>query len=383
MKIGLYLHLPFCKKKCPYCDFFSVTQIPDEKLYLQALSREIDLLSDFLNKTFSLNTITIDTFYAGGGTPSLFSPSFFERLFERLSKTFDFKPLELTIEVNPESFNSEKAKGYKMAGFNRVSLGVQTFQKGGLNFLRRIHTPKESFLAIESALKAGFENISLDFIYAWKGEGLKTLKKDLDLALSFEVTHLSFYELTLYPETPFFKEYRKDAYFSNEKRVLMLFSFIRDYLQANGFQQYEISNYARPGFECRHNLKYWKLEPYLGIGAGAVSRIGNLRFENIKNLEKYYDKLLKDRSLPNRIIEKLDNFELAKEYLFMGLRLVEGIEMSRLKELGYMLKKEALLMLKKGGLIRLFLDRLSLTEKGMSLHNQVVKFLWNNLERLV
>ncbi len=382
MKLGLYLHIPFCKKKCPYCDFFSVTQKPDEELYLKALTKEIKLSSDFLKKQFEANKVTIDTFYAGGGTPSLISPSFFEKIFEKLSKTFDFKPLELTLEANPESLTLEKARDYKYVGFNRLSLGVQTFQKRGLKFLGRIHSPKESFLAIDAAFKAGFKNISLDFIYGWKGEGLKTLKKDLDLAFSSGATHLSFYELTLYPETTFFKKHQKDLYFLDEKRVLKLFSFIRNYLLDKGFHQYEISNYARSGFECRHNLKYWKMEPYIGIGAGAVSRIGNYRFENIKNLEKYFEKLLKEEILPNRIIERLDNFELAKEYIFMGLRLVEGIEISKLRDLGYILKEEALSLLVKSGYLRLSEEKMALTEKGMSLHNQVVKFLWKNLERL-
>lgn len=382
MKLGLYLHIPFCKKKCPYCDFFSVSQKPDEKLYLKALSKEIKLVSVFLKKHFKAEKITIDTFYAGGGTPSLFSPFFFEKLFEKLSKFFDFKPLELTLEANPESLSFEKARDYRAVGFNRLSLGVQTFQKKGLRFLERFHSPKENFLAIERSLRAGFENLSLDFIYGWKGEGLKTLKKDLALAFSSGATHLSFYELTLYPETPFFKKYEKDTYFFNERRILELFSFIRNYLNANGFYQYEISNYSRPGFECRHNLKYWKMEPYLGIGAGAVSRIENFRFENTKNLEEYYEKLLNKEVLPNRIIERFDNLELVKEYVFLGLRLLEGIKISELKVLGYLFKKEALLLLQKKGLIRIFEERIVLSEKGMPLHNQVVKFIWNNLEKV-
>jgi oxygen-independent coproporphyrinogen-3 oxidase len=382
MKIGLYLHLPFCKKKCPYCDFFSVEELPQEDLYLKALLKELELLSKFLEKYFQEKRITIETFYAGGGTPSLFSPFFYERLFESLSQTFEFSPIELTLEANPESLTFKKAKNYKAVGFNRISLGIQTFQKRGLKFLQRIHSPKESISAIEGALKAGFENISLDFIYGWVGQGVKSLEKDLKLALTFKIKHLSFYELTLYPGTPFYKKFGKNPSFLREKRLLKLYSFLRNYLYNQGFFQYEISNYARPGFEAKHNLKYWKIEPYLGIGAGAVSRIGNLRFENTKKLKEYFEKLLEKKVLPHRLIEKLDNFEFAKEYLFMGLRLVEGINLSKLNTLGYTIEKGALFLLEKRGYLKISKDSLSLSEKGMSLHNQVVKFLWDHLVKV-
>ncbi|MGC9017329.1 MAG: radical SAM family heme chaperone HemW [Caldimicrobium sp.] len=382
MRIGLYLHLPFCKKKCPYCDFFSVEELPQEDLYLKALLKELELLSKFLKKYFQEERITIETFYAGGGTPSLFSPFFYERLFESLSQTFEFSPIELTLEANPESLTFEKAKDYRSLGFNRISLGIQTFQKRGLRFLQRIHSLKESIRAIEGALKAGFENISLDFIYGWIGQGVKSLEKDLKLALTFKIKHLSFYELTLYPGTPFYKKFGKNPSFLREKRLLNLYSFLRNYLYNQGFFQYEISNYARPGFEAKHNLKYWKIEPYLGIGAGAVSRIGNLRFENTKKLKEYFEKLLEKKVLPHRLIEKLDNFEFAKEYLFMGLRLVEGINLSKLNTLGYTIEKGALFLLEKRGYLKISKDSLSLSEKGMSLHNQVVKFLWDHLVKV-
>ncbi len=228
---------------------------------------------------------------------------------------------------------------------------------------------------MQASKKAGFENVSLDLIYGWKNEGMETLKKDLELALSYNVKHLSFYELTIYPGTPFYKKYGKNPSFLKEKRLLKLFNFIKTYLQERGFYQYEISNYARPGFECKHNLKYWKLEPYLGIGAGAVSRIEKLRFENIKNLKKYFKMLLEENLLPNRVIETLNNFELAKEYLFMGLRITQGIEISKLRDLGYNLRKEALLILEKKGYLKISEDRLALSKRGMPLHNQVVKFL--------
>ncbi len=382
MVSGLYLHLPFCLSKCPYCDFFSIPKRPDEELYLKALEVEINLKAEYLTRNLTGSKREILTFYAGGGSPSLFSPSFFERFFMILERYFPFKPLELTLEANPEGFTYERARAYREIGFNRLSLGIQTFQPKGLFFLGRRHSKKDALSAIEAGLKGGFKNISLDFIYGWKGQGSSTLKKDLDLALAFEITHLSFYELTIYPETPFYKLYGRKPAFLREKKLIDLKKLIKDTLSTAGFMQYELSNFTKPSFECRHNLLYWEVQPYLGIGAGAVSRIGNLRFKNTEDLKTYYKSLLEERALPQEILETLDFKELAKEYLFMGLRLTKGIEFSKLEELNYKINEDALIYLYKRDLIDREPERFRLTDKGSLLHNQVVKFLWNNLERL-
>lgn len=382
MEIGLYLHLPFCLSKCPYCDFFSVVQRPDETLYLKALEAEINLKAEYLANLGNEKRIKILTFYAGGGCPSLFSPAFFERVFKLLERHFIFEPLELTLEANPEGFTYEKARAYLEVGFNRLSLGIQTFQAKGLSFLGRRHSAKEALSAIEVALKAGFKNISLDFLYGWKGQGRATLKKDIDLALSFAITHLSFYELTIYPETPFYKLYGRRPAFLREKKLMDFKKILGDKLSASGFRQYEISNFAQPSFECLHNLLYWEVKPYLGIGAGAVSRVGNLRFKNIEDLKTYHKALLEKKVLPQVILETLNSRELAKEYLFMGLRLTKGVEISKLEGYGYKIVKSALTYLHLKGLIERDNNRFWLTERGSLLHNQVVKFLWNNLVRL-
>jgi len=387
LKVGLYLHVPFCKAKCPYCDFYSETTQPEEELYLKALEREIEKVSAFLERKLEIPFLEIDTFYAGGGTPSLLSPSFYEKLFKKLSISFKFNPSELTIEANPESLTPDKAKAYREIGFNRLSLGIQTFSKRGLRFLGRIHGPKKAIKALEGALKASFTNLNLDFIYGWKGEGLKTLERDLKLALSFHPTHLSFYELTIYPNTPFYHLYGENPAFLKERRLFKLAERIEKFLGEKGFRHYEISNYALPGYECKHNLKYWEVKPYLGIGAGAVSRIGNLRMKNHENLKLYFEKIFSEREPPFEILEVLNERELAKEYLFMGLRLTEGIEMERLKERGYKIKEEPLNLLVERGLLGIKEDikegqeiqKIALTKKGRFLHNQVVKFLWEAL----
>ncbi len=383
IKAGLYLHIPFCIKKCPYCDFYSLSIKPSkylEKKYLTAIKKELTLLKTFLEEKFNIKNISFITFYAGGGTPSLLSPSFYEELFNLLTQIFDFSPEELTLEANPETLTLEKVKAFYKAGFNRISLGVQSFSQKGLKFLERIHSLKDTFKALELIIKGGFKNISLDFIFGWRGQGEKTLQKEILKALEFSPSHLSFYELTLEKGTPFYKRFKGKKSWINEKKLIRLYKIIEETLKAHGYKRYEISNYALSGFECRHNLIYWKLEPYLGIGASSVSRIENLRWENPRNFRYYLNSLLKENKLPLKVIEVLDNYEFAKEYIFMGLRLKEGISLEELKNnYGYAIFEETLNSLKKEKLIEEKNKRISLTFKGKLLHNQVVALLWKNL----
>lgn len=381
MELALYVHIPFCTKKCPYCDFYSVPGIPDERQYLKALLREIDLVKYHHEELFSEGLPRIKTFYVGGGTPSVFSPIFYEKLLDKLSQTLLFQPVELSIEANPESLTLEKAKGYRVLGFNRISLGIQSFDPRGLKFLQRRHSLREAILAIENVHKAGFENISLDLIYGWRGQGVKTLQKELQLALFLNPSHLSLYELTLYPKTPFFKKY-SGLNFLGEKRLLTLANLIENELLSNGYLHYEISNYAKEGFECKHNLSYWKVEPYLGLGAGAVSRISKYRFKNPENIKKYYEYILDKGTLPIIIIENLNSKELIKEKIFMNLRLTEGLNLSEIRGYSFRLKEEALEKLCKKGLLSIDKDNLRLTPKGRFLHQRVVAYLWDNLEEI-
>jgi len=232
LEAGLYLHVPFCTKKCPYCDFFSipVSYSKDlENTYLKAIKKELKLLKEFLPSITRINNINFITFYAGGGTPSLLSPEFYESLFNFLAKEFNFSPKELTLEANPETLSLEKLKGFYQAGFNRLSLGVQSFFQKGLNFLGRIHTPKQIAKTINQALKAGFSNLSLDFIFGWKGQGEKTLKKEILKALRFHPSHFSFYELTIEKNTPFYFLYHHKFWIS-EKKLEKLYKIIEENL---------------------------------------------------------------------------------------------------------------------------------------------------------
>ncbi|MFN3568559.1 MAG: coproporphyrinogen-III oxidase family protein, partial [Caldimicrobium sp.] len=274
------------------------------------------------------------------------------------------------------------AKEYRKVGINRISLGVQTFQERGLNSLKRAHSVREIYLALEYIYRANFSNFSLDFIYGWPGQGLKTLEKDLNIISNINPPHLSFYELTIYPNTPFYKIYGKNPNFLREERMIKLSKFLKSYLKTNGYRHYELSNYAKPGYEARHNLYYWRGKNYLGLGAGAVSRIGNVRFQNVKNLDHYYSALLKENRLPHYVLEKLDSLAECKEKIFMGLRLKEGIDLSEINSLGYHIEDEAINYLMKKKILEKNERRIYLSEKGSFLHNQVVKFLWRFLKKL-
>ena len=383
VNLGLYLHVPFCLKKCPYCDFYSIekkiTKYLENK-FLKALKEELKLLKDFLEERFEIKALSFITFYAGGGTPSLLSPYFYEDLFNFLTKNFKFSPKELTLEANPETLTLEKTKAFYEIGFNRISLGVQSFSSRGLKFLGRLHTQKNIFKALGFIKKSGFKNFSLDFIFGWKGQGEKTLEREILKALNFKPPHLSFYELTLEKGTPFYQIFKGKKYWIKDEKLMNLYKTIEETLEKKGYERYEISNYAIPNYECKHNLLYWKLKPYLGLGPSATSRIENLRWENPRNLNYYLNSLLKEKKLPLKIIENLNSYELAKEYIFMGLRLKEGISLKELKrKYNYYLPKNALDTLIRENLIKKEKGRIFLTFKGKLLHNQVVYYLWEKL----
>ncbi|AIH03372.1 radical SAM family heme chaperone HemW [Thermodesulfobacterium commune] len=374
IRVALYLHVPFCVKKCPYCDFYSLPHVPseeEEKTYLHALKTEVLYLKDFVEK-LSGTEIKITTFYAGGGTPSLLSHGFYQELFEFLSSQFKFTPVELTLEANPDTLTPEKIKGFLKTGFNRLSLGVQSLSKKGLKTLQRTYNLKTALKALETAASL-FPNLSIDFIFGWKGQGLKTLEEEIKKALSFSPTHLSFYELTLEHETPF-------SAFSPNKPVELFYQFIEHTLESQGYLRYEISNYARPGFECKHNLFYWEVKPYVGLGPSAVSRMANLRWQNPKDLKIYIETLLTEKKLPLTPLELLKPLDFAKEYVFMGLRLKKGINLRNLTaKFGYYLDPWLLKNLIEKGLIERKGNRVSLTSHGTLFHNQVVKLLWETL----
>ena len=314
---SLYVHVPFCRKKCKYCDFFSGNFPRFKPHYRRALLRELSLRSPEFSQ--------FPTIYFGGGTPSTMEPNFFEPI---LAKVGQFS--EVTVEFNPEDAVEWKLRELSLIGVNRISLGVQSFSEERLKVLGRTQTPQENMKAVETVCSV-FRNVSIDLIYGIPGQTVEEFLKDLKTAVSFPIKHISLYALTVYEETPLFREVAsKRVELPPEETVFKMYSEAVSLLESHGFKRYEISNFAVPGFESKHNLTYWRLKNYLGIGASAASFQTNKYWKNIANLERYVESLEREE-LPVEEEETYTEEEVLKLKLIMGLRLTEGVNLKDLK----------------------------------------------------
>ncbi|HET8917020.1 MAG TPA: radical SAM family heme chaperone HemW [Candidatus Binatia bacterium] len=329
---SLYVHIPYCISKCPYCDFNShvVPEIPEAN-YTEALIQELNQYA----RVNHWRDRSVQTIFFGGGTPSTFQPSSIARILERANVLFPIdSACEITLETNPGTVESANFAGYRSYGVNRISVGVQSFQPHLLNFLGRVHSADEAVKALQVIGDAGFENFSLDLIYANPGQTLRDLENDLETALGFQSPHLSAYNLTIEEGTPFHHEYRSGRIrLLSEDQEIAMAELIEQRLSDAGLQRYEISNYARPGFHSRHNLNYWQSGDYLGIGAGAHShkRVANhgiygQRWWNEKHPARYMSKISESGQAVIDA-EESDLSRAAGEYMFSGLRLMEGISL--------------------------------------------------------
>ena len=327
---SLYIHIPYCISKCPYCDFNShvVAEIPETQ-YASALRRELDSFS----ASRDWHERPVQSIFFGGGTPSTFAPASIGRLLKQIAATFPIQlDCEITLEANPGTVDEANFYGYHDAGVNRISIGVQSFQPCWLNFLGRAHSADEARQALQTVRRAGFRNFNLDLIYANPGQSLCDLEADLNEALEFQPPHLSAYNLTFEEGTPFHHEYRAGRIrpLSEEEEIAMAI-LIEEKLRAAGLQRYEISNYARPGARSRHNVNYWRGGDYLGLGAGAHSYIRRdgkplfgKRWSNEKNPARYMA-LVRESGRATVDQEEIDQTRAAGEFMFMGLRMTEGV----------------------------------------------------------
>ena len=380
---SLYVHIPYCLSKCPYCDFNShvVADIPEQG-YVDALLSELAHYGD----SEEWRGRTAQTIFFGGGTPSTFKPESIGKLLAWIAATFPIEAdCEITLEANPGTVDSQKFLGYRDAGVNRISIGVQSFQPRLLKFLGRIHGVEEAMRALDIVRRAKFASFSLDLIYANPGQTLDELAADLDSALSFQPPHLSAYNLTFEEGTPFHHEYRagKTKSLSEDEEIAMA-ELIETKLAAAGLLRYEISNYARPNCHSRHNVNYWRGGNYLGLGAGAHSyrrnsdhRTGR-RWNNEKNPAKYMAQI-GQRGQAVVDFEELDRNKAASEFMFLGLRMTEGISPVAFRERFGEFPWEAFPRIKdliEGMLLEVKHGFLRLTKKGQLVANSIfVEFL--------
>ena len=334
LPFSLYIHIPYCVSKCPYCDFNShVVPVIPEGGYTDALLRELEhygSLDEWRGRT-------VRSIFFGGGTPSTFKPASIGKLLAWVAATFPINlDCEITLEANPGTVDSDKFCGYRDAGVNRISIGVQSFQPRILKFLGRVHSAEEARQALDVVRQVGFDNFSFDLIYANPGQTLTELEADLDQALEIHPPHLSAYNLAFEEGTPFHHEYRfgRIKSLSEDEEVAMA-ELIEGKLLDAGLNRYEISNYARADCHSRHNVNYWRGGDYLGIGAGAHSfrqvkahNVYGQRWSNEKNPGHYMAKISK---LSQAVVEReeTDLTKAAGEFMFLGLRMTEGVSTQR------------------------------------------------------
>lgn len=321
---ALYLHIPFCRRKCPYCDFYSVAEDPGKLAgYPSLLLRHLQLAREQGAKG------PFETVFFGGGTPSLLPAAAVAEILAAARELFGFAPhAEISLEANPGTVTAASLEGYHRAGVNRLSLGVQSLQPDHLRRLGRIHDAAQAREAVALARSAGFDHLSLDLIFGLPGQDLADLAAELQTFLALEPEHLSVYGLTIEEETPFHHQHRQgELSLPTEETAAAMFLDLHRRLTGSGFEHYEISNYARPGFACRHNQRYWRRQPYLGIGAGAHSFRAEgwgSRCSVAPDLQSYAAALAAGLD-PAEPLESFDRRGAMAETLYLGLRTAEGV----------------------------------------------------------
>lgn len=321
---GLYIHIPFCERKCGYCDFYSLTTLHRRGEFVDALLKEISLVAPQFSHLF------FDTVFFGGGTPTVLSTAQLAKIRDSLHRNFHIADDgEFTIEANPGTITLARLRDLRHMGFNRLSMGVQSFQPEDLRFLGRIHTAKEALENFAAARTAGFQNINLDLMTAFPGLTAERFQRTLDTAVRLQPEHLSCYTLIFEPNTPFYEKMKRGKLKPvGSDREADFYRQTNQVLSEAGYTAYEISNFARkPDWRCRHNLKYWRHDVYLGFGPSAHSFFPPKRWWNARSLSGYLH-LLKENKLPRRAEEQLDQKTLEYEYIFLNLRLREGIDLA-------------------------------------------------------
>ena len=364
---GLYIHIPFCKQACHYCDFHFSTNQGTRTILAQAIASELKLQSDYLSGEL------IETIYFGGGTPSLLSDKELEIIFSAIYTNFQLATApEITLEANPDDLTRQKLVELKSIGVNRLSIGIQSFDDTVLTFFNRAHSATEALQCVALSREVGFDNLSLDLIYSIPGQDLTGWKKNIEQAISLQPEHISAYSLTVEDKTVFGHRQKKGTLKPLEEREsIENFEVLIDSLVLAGFEQYEISNFCKPGYYSKHNSSYWKQKKYLGVGPSAHSYNFESRQSNISN-NSQYTKSINSGTVPCEI-EILNKENKINEYIFTTLRTQWGCDIEYLKkELGYdLLQSKVLKMLLEKQFINLENKVLTLTRSGKFLADQI------------
>lgn len=371
MPKAVYIHIPFCNRICPYCDFTKyVLRGQPVKEYLFALRKEMEVMVA-TNPPQQINTI-----FVGGGTPSTLTPEQMGHLFDSITSIFPLaENIEFTMEVNPECINEEKLKVMKAGGVNRLSFGVQTFDPTLLKKLGRLHTKEHVFSAIRQAKEVGFTNLSIDLMFGLPEQSLASLEKTLELAFSLPVTHFSTYSLQVEEGTHFYRLDQKGKLsLPTEDEEVRMFELIIRGMEKHGFYQYEISNFAINGFESKHNLTYWRNEEYYGVGVGAHGYVRGVRYANVSLLDQYME-WVNESGLAQETRHKVTRQEAMEEQMMLGLRTKQGVHKEVfLEKFGVELESvygRQLKDLLTSGLLETDGSRYYLSKKGMFLGNEV------------
>ena len=369
-ELGIYVHIPFCKQKCNYCDFISYTNKCEE---IECLKKEIDL--------FDFKDYIVTTIYIGGGTPSFIDSKYIKDImntvYEKVNKDNIDDNAEITIELNPGTVTKEKLEDYKEVEINRLSIGLQSTNDKLLKEIGRIHNFKQFLDAYNLVKETGFENINVDLMLGLPNQTIKDLKESLDIIIKLNPNHVSCYSLIVEEETKLYEQVEKgEIHLPDEELERNMYWYIKNTLELNGYNQYEISNFSKKEKESRHNMNCWNQEEYIGFGVAAHSYINNTRFSNTINVEDYITNINNGNNQKNVTIEEKQTLEDKKnEFMMLGFRKIDGVDISKFKEKfvdnPIYLYKEKLNKLVEEGLIEIDLNNIKLTNKGIDLANLV------------
>jgi oxygen-independent coproporphyrinogen-3 oxidase len=367
---GIYIHIPFCKKLCFYCDFYHIVSVKDSSSFVEALLKETSQRKDYLKNE------TVTTIYFGGGTPSVFSVEEIGRILTNINNNFTISnDCEITIELNPDDVTPLYLRSLRLLNINRISLGIQSWHDPDLKMLNRRHDSAQAALALRNSLSAGFNNVTIDLIYGIPGMTVKDWESNLDFSFSFDIKHLSAYHLTIEQGTVFGKMLQKgDISEIDENDSAAQFNTLIEKAENAGFVQYEISNFGKPGFFSKHNSNYWKQVNYLGLGPSAHSFNGYSRQWNVRDLKGYIHAISKGKSCFES--EDLDTKTRVNEYIMTSLRTMWGIDLEYVEKTfekeGYDYVVNLSGKYRNYGLMKLEKNSLVLTNQGKLISDNII-----------